>query len=56
MISLRKFLVTFFLASTLLLTSCASEQPPSRFDGAQQNSTSKGATAVVDSSQSGGSF
>jgi hypothetical protein len=55
MISLRKFLVAFFLTSCLLLTSC-SQQAPSRFDGAQQESTSKGATAVVDKSQSGGSF
>ena len=55
MIGLRKFLVAFFLTSCLLLTSCASETP-SRFDGAQQESTSKGATAVVDSSQSGGAF
>ena len=56
MIGLRKFLVAFFLTSCLLLTSCSSQKAPSRFDGAQQNSTSKGATAVVDSSQSGGSF
>jgi hypothetical protein len=55
MISLRKFLVTFFLTSCLLLTSCA-QQTTSRFDAAQQNSTSKGATAVVDKSQSGSSF
>ncbi|MDJ0569978.1 MAG: hypothetical protein QNJ53_13160 [Pleurocapsa sp. MO_192.B19] len=55
MISLRKFLVTLFLTSCLLLTSCA-QQAPSRFDGAQQESTSKGATAVSDNSQSGGSF
>ena len=55
MIGLRKLLVAFFLTSCLLFTSC-SQQAPSRFDGAQQESTSKGATAVVDSSQSGGSF
>ncbi|WP_019504460.1 hypothetical protein [Pleurocapsa sp. PCC 7319] len=55
MISLRKFLVALFLTSSLLLTSCA-QQAPSRFDGAQQESTGKGATAVVDESQSGGSF
>ncbi|MEM7757552.1 MAG: hypothetical protein AAF298_05415 [Cyanobacteria bacterium P01_A01_bin.40] len=55
MISFRKFLVTFFLTGCLLLTSC-SQQPPSRFEGAQQESTSKGATAVVDDSQSGSSF
>lgn len=56
MISLRKFLVAFFLTGCLLLTSCATQEAPSRFDGAQQESTSKGATAVVDSSQSGGTF
>jgi hypothetical protein len=55
MISLRKFLVALFLTSCLLLTSCA-QQTTSRFDAAQQESSSKGATAVVDKSQSGGSF
>ena len=55
MISLRKFLTVFFLASCLLLTSCQQETP-SRFDAAQQESTSKGATAVVDDATSGGSF
>lgn len=55
MISLRKFLTAFFLASCLLLSSCT-EQAPSQFDGAQQQSTSKGATAVVNDSQSGGTF
>ena len=55
MISLRKFLTVFFLASCLLLTSCQQETP-SRFDAAQQESTSKGATAVVDSATSGGTF
>ena len=56
MISLRKFLVAFFLTSCLLLTSCGSDKAPNRFDGAQQSSSSKGATAVVDNSQSGGNF
>ncbi len=55
MISFRKFLTACFLASCLLLTSCT-QQAPSQFDRAQQESTSKGATAVVDSSQSGSSF
>lgn len=55
MISLRKFLVAFFLTSCLLLTSCA-QKTTSRFDAAQQASSNKGATAVVDKSQSGGSF
>ena len=56
MISFRKFLAALFLTSCLLLTSCAPQQVDTRFDGAQRQSTSKGATAVVDSSQSGGSF
>lgn len=55
MISLRKFLAAFLLTGCLLLTSCT-QQAPSRFDGAQRESTSKGATAVVDTSQSGSSF
>ncbi|MEL6495558.1 MAG: hypothetical protein AAFQ41_10620 [Cyanobacteria bacterium J06623_7] len=55
MISLRRYLVAFVLSSCLLFTSCA-QPAPSRFDDAQQQSTSKGATAVVDSSQSGSAF
>ena len=55
MISLRRFLVASLLSSCLLFTSC-SQQAPSRFDDAQQQSTSKGATAVVDTSESGSSF
>lgn len=55
MIGLRKLFVAFILTSCLLFTSCT-QQAPSRFDGAQQESTSKGATAVVDTSQSGGTF
>ena len=55
MISLRKFLTVFFLAGCLLLTSCQQETP-SRFDAAQQESTSKGATAVVDDATRGGSL
>lgn len=55
MISLRKFLAAFLLTSCLLLTSCAT-QAPSRFDGAQQESTSRGASAVAKDSQSGSSF
>ncbi|MEL6440693.1 MAG: hypothetical protein AAFQ80_15730 [Cyanobacteria bacterium J06621_8] len=53
--SFRKFLVAWFLTGCLFLSAC-SEQPPSRFDDAQQSSTSKGATAVVEDSQSGGTF
>ncbi len=55
MISLRKFIAALVLTSCLLFTSC-SQQAPSRFDGAQQDSTSKGATAVVSKSQSGSAF
>ena len=55
MISLRKFLAVCLLTSCLLLTSCGQETP-SRFEGAQQESTSKGATAVVDTAQSGSAF
>jgi len=52
---LRKYLVAFILSSCLLFTAC-SQQAPSRFDDAQQQSTERGATAVVDDSQSGGKF
>lgn len=55
MISLRKSLIALILTSCLLFTSC-SQQAPSRFDDAQQQSTSKGAAAVVDTAQSGGKF
>ena len=55
MIGLRKFLVALLLGTLLLITSCA-QQPPSRFEGAQQESTAKGATAVVKESESGSSF
>lgn len=55
MISLRKFVTALILTSCLLFTSC-NQQAPSRFDGAQQESTSKGATAVVNDSQSGSAF
>lgn len=55
MIRLKKILVAFLLAGCLLLTSCATEAP-SRFDGAQQESTQKGATAVSDTARAGGDF
>lgn len=55
MIRLQKLIATLFLVSCLLLTSCT-QTAPSRFDGAQQESAQKGATAVVDSSQAGGNF
>ena len=55
--SLRK-LVTVGLLSILLfvtLTACA-PKPPSRFDQAQQESTQRGASAVVKKSEQGSSF
>ena len=55
MISFRRFLAALILTGCLLITSCT-QQAPSRFDGAQQESTSRGATAVVDSAQSGSAF
>jgi hypothetical protein len=55
MIGLRKFLVALILACSLLVTACV-QAPPSRFEGAQQESTSRGATAVVKESESGSSF
>ncbi|AKE63816.1 hypothetical protein MYAER_1460 [Microcystis aeruginosa NIES-2549] len=42
------------LAALLLVTSCA--KAPSQFDQAQQESTARGAAAVVKESTSGGSF
>ena len=54
-IAMRKFCIAFILSGLLLLTSCAT-QAPSRFEGAQQESTSKGAAAVAKDSQSGGDF
>jgi hypothetical protein len=55
MVGLRKFLVALVLVCSLLVTSCG-QAPPSRFEGAQQDSTSRGATAVVKDSESGSSF
>jgi len=51
----RKVLLACLLAVMLLVSSCA-QQPPSRYEQAQQESTSKGASAVVRESESGGSF
>lgn len=51
----RKLLAVCLLAVMLLVSSCG-PQPPSRFEGAQTDSTSKGASAVVKESESGGSF
>lgn len=55
MINLRKILLTLLLGTFLMLASC-SEPSTSRFDNAQQASTTKGAGAVVSESISGSSF
>ena len=55
MIGLRKFLVALLLGTILLITSCT-QQPASRFEGAQKVSTAKDATAVVKEAESGSSF
>ena len=49
-----KILIAGVLAVLLLVTSCA--KAPSQFDQAQQESTARGAAAVVKESPSGGSF
>ncbi|MBD2291392.1 hypothetical protein H6F92_22485 [Microcystis wesenbergii FACHB-1317] len=49
-----KILIAGVLATLLLVTSCA--KAPSQFDQAQQESTARGAEAVVKESTSGGSF
>lgn len=49
-----KILIAGVLAVLLLVTSCA--KAPSQFDRAQQESTARGAAAVVKESTSGGSF
>ena len=49
-----KILMSGVLAALLLVTSCA--KAPSQFDQAQQESTARGAAAVVKESTSGGSF
>ena len=49
-----KILMSGVLATLLLVTSCA--KAPSQFDQAQQESTARGAAAVVKESTSGGSF
>jgi len=51
---LGKILIAGVLAVLLLVTSCA--KAPSQFDQAQQESTARGAAAVVKESTSGGSF
>ena len=51
----RKKIVAVLLGVVLLTASCVKE-PPSRFDQAQQNSSSRGSSAVVKESETGGSF
>ena len=51
----RKLSAALLLATWLFLTGCSS-QPPSRFEGAQQQSTQKGASAVVKESEQGSQF
>ena len=51
----RQIVLTFLLGTILLVTACTAA-PPSRFDQAQQDSTSRGATSVVKESEAGGSF
>lgn len=55
MTHLRRILTVFVLATLLLVTACSPEAP-SRFQGAQQESTQRGASAVVKESTSGGTF
>ncbi|MEA5511249.1 hypothetical protein VB715_15860 [Crocosphaera sp. UHCC 0190] len=52
---LRQFFAVFLVSTLLFLSSCAT-QAPSRFEQAQQESTQRGASAVVRESESGGSF
>ena len=44
------------LAGILFFVTACTAAPPSRFDQAQQESTSRGASAVVKESEAGGSF
>jgi hypothetical protein len=55
LIQIRKSLVVFFSVALLLLTSCA-QTSPSRYQAVQQQSSKKGATAVVRQSLKGGEF
>lgn len=49
-------IITPFLVAILLLVSACSQQPPSRFDQAQRESTSRGSSAVVKESVAGSEF
>ncbi len=44
------------LAGVLFFVTACTSAPPSRFDQAQQDSTSRGASAVVKESEAGGNF
>lgn len=55
MFRLKKIFAVLILATLLLVTACT-PQPPSRFDKAQQESTQRGASAVVKEAEKGGSF
>ncbi|GAB4232966.1 MAG: hypothetical protein Kow0049_16180 [Stanieria sp.] len=55
MISFKKLLFSLLLSMALLITSCA-QQVPSRFDQAQQASTTRNSSAVVKESEVGSSF
>jgi hypothetical protein len=51
-----RYIATIFLVLTLFLMTpaCTSDQPPSRFDTAQQESTASGSTAVTKEAVRGG--
>lgn len=51
----RKILAVLLLSTILLVNACVA-QPPSRFERAQQESTQRGASAVVKESSSGSTF
>ncbi|AFY77056.1 MAG: hypothetical protein IGR93_20450 [Hydrococcus sp. C42_A2020_068] len=55
MLRLRKVLTACLLVTLLLLSACAT-QAPSRFERVQQESTQRGAKAIVQESLSGSSF
>jgi hypothetical protein len=52
----RKIIASFFLSMLLLFTACGSNEPPSRFEGAQQESTQGQTSAVSDDAVKGGSL
>ncbi|HHP7230634.1 MAG TPA: hypothetical protein ACFCUY_07220 [Xenococcaceae cyanobacterium] len=55
MSELRRIFFSCLLGTILLIAACT-QQPPSRFDQTQQDSTARGATAVVKVSESGSNF